>query len=95
MAVRDFVDANGVAWKVWPVTLESLQPRTAAEDYLGDYGEGWLCFESANERRRLARYPADWDSLSDEALCGLLATAALVPARRPKPPTPPPNEPRA
>jgi hypothetical protein len=32
MAVRDLVDANGVAWKVWPVTLESLQPRTAAED---------------------------------------------------------------
>lgn len=94
MAVRDFVDANGVSWKVWPVTPESLQPRTAAEDYLGDYGEGWLCFESAAERRRLARYPADWDSLSDQQLSVLLATAAIVAPRKPKNPTPPPNEPR-
>jgi hypothetical protein len=94
MAVRDFVDANGVNWKVWPVTPESLQPRTAAEDYLGDYGEGWLCFESQVERRRLARYPTDWDALNDEQLCSLLEAAAIVPARRPKYPTPPPNEPR-
>jgi hypothetical protein len=94
MAVRDFMDSNGINWKVWPVTPESLQPKTAAEDYLGDYGEGWLCFESPTERRRLARYPAAWDSLSDEELSTLLATAAVVPPRKPKHPTPPPNEPR-
>lgn len=94
MAVRDFVDANGTTWKVWPVTPESLQPRTAAEDYLGDYGEGWLCFESTTERRRLARYPQDWDALNDEQLCALLERAAVVPARKPKHPTPPPSEPR-
>jgi hypothetical protein len=93
MAVRDFADASGVNWKVWPVTPESLQPRTAAEDYLGDYGEGWLCFESHTERRRLARYPADWDALNDQQLCSLLETAAIVPARKSKYPTPPPNEP--
>src|SRR5919108_1033544 len=32
MAVRDFVDENGVTWRVWPVTPDALQPRTAAED---------------------------------------------------------------
>jgi hypothetical protein len=94
MAVRDFVDASGMNWKVWPVTPEALQPKTAAEDYLGDYGEGWLCFESPHERRRLARYPSNWDSLTDPELCALLERAAIVRARKPKHPTPPPNEPR-
>jgi hypothetical protein len=82
MAVRDFVDPSGVSWRVWPVTPEALQPKTAAEDYLGDYGEGWLCFESASERRRLARYPTDWERLSDEELGTLLGTAAIVPPRK-------------
>jgi hypothetical protein len=94
MAVRDFVDANGVSWRVWPVTPEALQPKTAAEDYLGDYGDGWLCFESTGERRRLPRYPTDWENLSDEALCTLLNAAAIVPARKPTsfpPPLDPPN----
>lgn len=94
MAVRDFVDASGVSWRVWPVTPESLQPRTAAEDYLGDYGEGWLCFESATERRRLARYPMDWEKLSEQELSSLLSAAAVVPARKSThfpPPLEPPN----
>jgi hypothetical protein len=82
MAVRDFTDANGVSWKVWPVTPESIQPKTAAEDYLGEYGDGWLCFESASERRRLANYPKGWAELSDEALSALLASAAAVPKRK-------------
>jgi hypothetical protein len=96
MAVRDFVDGNGVSWRVWPVTPESLQPKTAAEDYLGEYGDGWLCFESATERRRLARYPARWDELSDQELCALLSAAALVPVRKSTHlPPPPPDAPRS
>ncbi len=82
MAVRDFVDSNGVTWKVWPVTPDSLQPKTAAEDYLGEYGDGWLCFESATERRRLARYPERWDELTDSELGTLLKAAAIVQARK-------------
>ena len=82
MAVRDFIDADGVTWRVWPVTPESLQPKTAAEDYLGEYGDGWLCFESASERRRLARYPVRWDELSEAELRTLLTAAAIVPTRK-------------
>ena len=82
MAVRDFVDETGVAWRVWAVTPDQLQPRTAAEDYLGDFGEGWLCFESENERRRLANHPADWAGLPDAELRALLAQATLAPRRR-------------
>jgi hypothetical protein len=92
MAVRDFVDANGVSWRVWPVTPEALRPRTAVEDYLGEYGEGWLCFESASERRRLAGYPSDWEIRSDEELRVLLTAAAVVPVRKAShlPPSPDP-----
>ena len=54
MAVRDFIDEKEIKWKVWPVLRASIHPRTAVEDYLGDYGDGWLCFESEKERRRLA-----------------------------------------
>ena len=81
MAVRDFVDETGLKWRVWPVLRSSIHPKTAAEDYLGDYGDGWLCFESGGERRRLARYPDDWDKMTDQDLCKLLSTAALVPVR--------------
>ena len=85
MAVRDFVDLNGVKWRVWPVTPSSIQPRTAAEDYLGDYEDGWLCFESNTERRRLAKYPRNWDTLSDNGLLQLLKSAVVTPNRRTPP----------
>ena len=89
MAVRDFVDEKGMKWRVWPVLRSSIHPKTAAEDYLGDYGEGWLCFESQQERRRLARYPDDWDKMTEGDLCKLLSKAALVPVRnRATPPKP-------
>lgn len=89
MAVRDFVDEKGVKWRVWPVLRSSIHPKTAAEDYLGDYGEGWLCFESQHERRRLARFPDDWDKMADGDLCKLLARAAVVPTRSGSGRTPP------
>ena len=83
MAVRDFVDAKGTTWKVWPVTPTSLQPKTAAEDYLGEYEEGWLCFESNVERRRLAKYPPNWEELSDNGLNKLLKEAVpVIPKKR-------------
>jgi len=89
MAVRDIVDQKGIKWRVWAVQRSSIHPKTAAEDFLGDYGEGWLCFESANERRRLARFPQDWDRMADRDLLGLLTKAAVVPVRGKKTPPKP------
>lgn len=82
MAVRDFFDRDGVAWRVWPVTPGEIRPPTAAEDYLKEYGEGWLCFESDRERRRLARYPREWEGLADEELRALLDRAVVDRTRR-------------
>ena len=64
----------------------SIHPKTAAEDYLGEFSEGWLCFECATQRRRLARFPQDWDRLPDKDLLRLLQSAQLVPPRRQTPP---------
>jgi hypothetical protein len=88
MAVRDIRDEEGTRWKVWPVMASSIHPKTAAEDYLGEFSEGWLCFECDNQRRRLARYPQDWDKLPDKELVRLLTSAQAVQPRKHTPPKP-------
>jgi hypothetical protein len=86
MAVRDVVDENGTEWKVWSVAAASFHPKTAAEDFLGDYADGWLCFEAKSQRRRLAIFPRDWDKLPDEGIVKLLKKADIVSPRRSTPP---------
>lgn len=39
---------------------------------------GWLAFQTAQEKRRLAPVPADWNDLSDDELLSLLETAERV-----------------
>ena len=34
----------------------------------GTYAQGWLCFDSAKEKRRLTPIPADWTTCSDELM---------------------------
>jgi len=89
MAVRDVVDENGTKWKVWSVQQAAIHPKTAAEDFLGDYAEGWLCFECDNQRRRLAHYPQGWDKLPDKELVRLLKTAQVVQPRSKRTPPKP------
>jgi hypothetical protein len=86
MAVREVVAEDGTQWKVWAVMASSIHPKTAAEDYLGEFSEGWLCFECANQRRRLARFPQDWDRLPNKELLRLLQSAQLVQPRKNTPP---------
>jgi hypothetical protein len=42
---------------------------------------GWICFESASEKRRLAPYPENWETLPDDEFARLLETATPVPRR--------------
>lgn len=88
MAVRDVVHGDGTKWKIWAVMTSTFHPKTAAEDFLGEYGDGWLCFESPHQRRRLARFPLDWDRLPDNELLRLLESAEVVQARKHTPPRP-------
>ena len=34
----------------------------------GTFAQGWLCFDSATEKRRLSPIPPDWTTCSDELL---------------------------
>jgi hypothetical protein len=40
------------------------------------YREGWLVFESAHEKRRLAPVPANWETIPIESLIALFGSAA-------------------
>lgn len=62
--LREFIDAEGTLWLVWQVT-----PITA---------EGWLCFETIGDRRRLRPIPPEWATRNDGALQYYLARAVSV-----------------
>jgi hypothetical protein len=82
MAVREFTDSMSVEWRVWDVSPQHMHPATRAEDFLGNYQDGWLVFESAAGKRRLeAPYPGDWHQLSLPALEELCRRAAPVTRR--------------
>lgn len=34
MAIREFSDATGRAWRAWHIRPESIHPQTKAEDYV-------------------------------------------------------------
>lgn len=76
MAVREFTDSKGIEWRVWDVTPEHMHPATRSEDFMSNLQDGWLAFESATEKRRLAApYPSDWTSYRIPELEGLCAQA--------------------
>ena len=87
-AVREFQDKSGRGWRAWPVTPELSHTRTASRRSLGDFQEGWICFEALDNsgRRRLPRLGRRWSDLSAEELPRLLEEAIAVPARKPVPP---------
>ena len=83
-AVREFLDEQGLGWRVWAVTQEQMQPDRLIADQMGDYREGWLAFERTDgtERRRLPHYPPNWRRLTNLDLEGLLGRAESVRRRR-------------
>lgn len=91
--MRHIRDAAGIEWMVYQVN-PTANKWNAIESLPEGFRAGWLCFESAAEKRRLASPPTDWEALTSEALNNLLGNAVLV--RRPLKPTvqaPPPAAP--
>ena len=74
--MRTVADSAGTEWTIFEVK------KTAAGDqwtYLPEqFGNGWLCFESAVAKRRLTPVPRGWGDLSDAQLLGLLKKAQPV-----------------
>ena len=71
MAIREFTDSAGVAWRVWSTT-----PRAGAY-YDESHRTGWLTFESAAIRKRLAPIPRGWEEATVDRL-ELMCRAAEV-----------------
>jgi len=78
--VRDFRDASGIDWRVYPIEpqagIDKRDPRLP-----DNFRSGWLVFESATDKRRLAPVPTDWRTASDEVLASLCARASSQTAR--------------
>jgi hypothetical protein len=77
--LREFTDDDGLTWRVWDVT-PSLHDRLSpsAQQISLRVPSGWLCFESARERRRLTPIPENWDTLDEGALKKMCAEAEKV-----------------
>jgi hypothetical protein len=88
---RRFVDRKGVSWDAFAV-LPTTEPRGLAR-LPEQYQHGWLCFESATEKRRLGPIPTDWKTVSEEQLRRLRDAAQPVQQRTP--PAPPAPSDRA
>ena len=103
MSNRRIRDERGATWDIWDVLpgdvfvgnydrrsndrLRELPPESTPT-VQPELENGWLCFQSAGERRRLTPIPADWFDFNDALLCALLDTATpVVPIKeaRPKP----------
>jgi hypothetical protein len=93
MAHRQYRDEQDVMWQVWdihPIEVARQLRAHADADHSparmavsGELVGGWLCFESAREKRRLWPIPAGWEELSDAELTALCASAVNAPERSP------------
>jgi hypothetical protein len=75
-AHRVFVDTKGVQWDAFAV-LPAADQR-ALNRLPEPYQQGWLCFESPTEKRRLGPIPDEWQTVSDEELRRLRDAAQPV-----------------
>lgn len=84
MALREFNSSDGRKWSVWDVTPEKMHPGTRSEDYLSDYLEGWLVFESADgeSKCRLTPIPQHWETAGSDELSEMLRRAQSVRGER-------------
>ena len=76
MALRDFTDVGGTVWQVWEIVPSPRQGGRGL--YAEGMSNGWLCFESAREKRRLAPAPEGWAAYTDAELDVCLGCAEIV-----------------
>ena len=65
-----------------PTGAEPRRRRTIRIDLGPQWANGWLTFETTDEKRRLAPYPPGWSEFSDEVLLQLCAMASTVQPQR-------------
>jgi hypothetical protein len=75
MAILEFIDSNGVNWRVWNTVPSSRATLS------GEFESGWLTFESPAGRKRLAPVPPNWETATPDRL-ELMCRAATDVVRR-------------
>lgn len=75
--MRKIRDDAGTEWTVYEVNPVATEWRSIGALPEG-YRDGWLCFESATEKRRLLPLPVGWQELAPEQLSTLLGNATQV-----------------
>ena len=77
--MRTFIDTSGVRWDVWEVRRDHVAGFGLTHHPVApELQDGWLCFASPQQRRRLAPFPDDWRRLSIEQLAALCGRAEEV-----------------
>ena len=86
MGVREFTDDRGKPWRAWSVVPGLSRASASGGQFLGNFHDGWICFESlgSSGRRRLPYDRAKWPSITDEELRRLLDAAIDAPLREKK-----------
>ena len=77
--LREFTDKEGLEWRVWDVDPQAHQSQVNIDRRKAQPLEGWLCFESNLERRRLSPIPSGWDATDPDRLAELCEKAQVVP----------------
>jgi hypothetical protein len=90
--LREFTDRKGIPWRVWdvypsergkagPSEREMATAELKGRFRSAELAEGWLCFESSSERRRLAPIPPEWEICEASALEDMVTRAGYVSQR--------------
>lgn len=87
MGVREFTDETGRPWRAWPVIPGLSKASSSGRQFLGDFQDGWICFEGlgTSARRRLPCRQSSWANVTDEELQRMLQKAIDAPLRPKKP----------
>jgi hypothetical protein len=80
MAARSFSAPDGRVWQAWKVDPREHAdwPARARLQLPETMAEGWLCFESAEEKRRLRPVPPSWEEGTEDDLWGYCCSAEPV-----------------
>jgi hypothetical protein len=81
--VREFKDDTGRTWRAWPVIPGQSRASASGRNFLGNFQDGWICFEGMDStaRRRLPHRQTSWASVTDDELQRLLGQAIDAPGR--------------
>jgi hypothetical protein len=82
-SVREFTDDAGHTWRAWPVIPRQSQSAGRRHSLLGDFQDGWICFEGVDiaARRRLPYRPPGWADITERDLRRLLGESIDASAR--------------